>query len=147
MPKSRANPGFGVQFLFSNGDSPETFTGMAEIADLPGFGVTHRTDEVTHMSSPSGWAEHIATGVKEGKAFTLALNFVADDPHQIALFQTYINSGAKRNYKIIFTDEDNTHVIFEAIVNDVDISHPRDAKADMNVSFLPSGAYSWGTTP
>jgi hypothetical protein len=143
MPKSRANPGFGVKFMMGNGASPEVFAELAEITDLPGFGTTHRTDEVTHMSSPNGWVEHIGLGIKEGKAFTLNLNFVADDVDQIALFQTRVESGGKHNYKIQFTDDDDTNVTFEAIISDTDIGHPRDAKADLSVTVLPSGGYAW----
>lgn len=146
MPKSRANPGFGVKFKMGDGNSPEQFTEIAEIVDVPGIGTTHRTDEVTHMSSPGGWAEHIGLGVKEGKAFTLALNFVADDEDQIALYQTRVESGGKHNYQIAFTDDDATTLTFEAIINDTDISHPRDAKADLSVQVLPSGGYTWGAS-
>lgn len=145
MAKSRANPGFGVIFAFGNGASPEVFTPIGEIVDLPGIGTTHRTDEVTHMSSPGGWAEFIGLGVKEAKEFTIAMNFVADDPHQIALYQTYVESGAKRNYQIQFTDDDETQLTFEALISDTDISHPRDAKADLSVQVRPSGAYAWGS--
>lgn len=123
----------------------EVFTLLAEITDLPGFGTSHRTDEVTHMSSPNGWAENIGLGVKEGKAFTVALNFVADDPAQVALFQTKVESGTTNNYRIRFTDKAFSGVTFGAIVNDTDISHPRDAKADLSVQFLPSGPYTWAT--
>jgi hypothetical protein len=142
--KSRANPGFGVQFQVGDGDSPELFVTEAEITDVSGFGTTHRTDEVTHMSSPDGWVEHIKLGVKEGKAFNLSLNFVADSTSQRALYQTRVEGKDKHNYKIIFTDEDETYVIFEAIIADTDIAHPRDAKADLTIQVLPSGGYEWG---
>lgn len=146
MPKSRANPGFGVQFKFGDGASPEVFTAISEIIDVPSIGTTHRTDEVTHMSSPGGWAEHIGLGVKEGKAFTLAMNFVADDPDQIALYQTRVESGAKVNYQIVFTDDELTTLTFEAIVQDTDISHARDSKADFAVQVQPSGPYNWSAS-
>jgi predicted secreted protein len=145
MPKSRANPGFGVKFKIGDGNSPEVFTEIAEIVDVPGIGTTHRTDEVTHMSSPGGWAEYIGLGVKEAKAFTLAMNFVADDPDQISLYQTRVESGAKHNYQIEFTDDDLTTLTFEAIIADTDISHARDSKADLSVQVQPSGGYEWGS--
>lgn len=145
MPPSNARPGFGVQFQISNGDSPETFDPMAEITDVPGVGTTHRTDEVTHMSSPGGWAEYIGLGVKEGKSFTLALNFVADDADQILLYRTRLESGVKANYRIQFTDVSNTTLTFEAIITDSDIGHARDSKADLSITVQPSGPYAWGT--
>lgn len=127
-------------------DGTEVFTELAEVVDVPGVGVSHRTDEVTHMSSPNGWAEHIGLGVKEQKSFSLAMNFVANDTAQVGLFQTYIASGAKRNYRIQFTDTNLTRVTFAAIITETDISHPRDSKADISVTVLPSGepTYSLG---
>jgi hypothetical protein len=143
MPVSRANPGFGIKFKMGNGASPEVFDEIAEVVDVPGVGVTHRTDEVTHMSSPGGWAEHIGLGVKEGKQFSLAMNFVADDVDQIALYQTRVASGGKHNYQILFTDDDSTTLTFEAIISDVEMSHSRDSKADLTVQVLPSGQFNW----
>ena len=143
MAKSRANPGFGVKFQVGDGDSPELFVTEAEVTDVPGFGVTHRTDEVTHMSSPEGWAEYIKLGIKEGKSFTLALNFVADSTSQKALYQTRVEGKAAHNYRIVFTDDQETSVTFEALIVDIDINHARDAKADLSISIQPSGKFYW----
>jgi len=144
MPASNANPGFGILFAVGDGASPEDFSNvLAEITNVSGFGTSHRTAEVTHMTSPDGWVEHIKLGVKEGKAFTLALNFVADDVDQVSLFQTRLEGTEKHNYQITFTDDSGSAVIFEAAITDSDITHDRDSKADMTVSVLPSGAYSW----
>jgi len=122
-----------------------TWSELGEITDVPGIGASHRTDEVTHMSSPNGWAEHIGLGVKEQKAFTLALNFVADDTQQILLYQTRIASGDKNTYKIVFTDELATGLVFDAIVSDTDMGHPRDGKADASYQFQPTGEPTWTT--
>ena len=143
MTASRANPGFGVQFQVGDGGSPETFATMAEVLSVSGVGTTHRTAEVTHMTSPDGWAEHIGLGVKEGKAFTLGLNFVADDAAQVALYQTRVESGGRHNYRVIFTDAGDSQMTFEAIITDTTIGHERDAAADMSISILPSGGFTW----
>jgi len=147
MPKSRANSGYGVLFEIGDGQSSETFTAIAEVTGVTGFGTTHRTSEVTHMTSPDGWVEHIGLGIKEGKAFSLNLNFVADDADQKELFQDRVESGGKHNYRITFTDEEDTNVTFEAIITDTDIGHERDSHATMSVQVLPSGGYTWDSTP
>lgn len=143
MPASNANPGFGCTFAIGDGASTEAFTVMAEITSISGFGTTHRTDEVTHMTSPNGWAEHIGLGVKEGKAFTLALNFVADDAQQISLYQTRVESGSINNYRIAFTDDGASTCTFAGIISDVDINHERDSKADATITVLPTAGYTW----
>jgi len=143
MAPSKARPGFGCIFKIGSGTSTETFAALAEVVNVPGFGVTHRTDEVTHMGSDGGWAEHIGLGIKEGKAFTLDMNFVADDTQHISLFDTRVEAGSRHNYQILFTDVGATTVTFSAIVQDVEISHERDSAADMSVTFLPTGGFVW----
>jgi len=140
---SNANPGFGVEFRIGDGGGPEAFTAMAEVAGIPGFGTTQRTSEVTHMSSTDGWVEHIGLGLKEGKAFSIPLNFVADDSDQILLYQTRVESGETHNYQIGFTDDSNSTVTFAAIIQDTDINHDRDSHAQMTITILPTKEYTW----
>lgn len=144
MPASNANPGFGVEFRIGDGASSETFTAIAEVLAVNGVGVTHRTSEVTHMGSTGGWAEHLALGVKEGKPFTLNVNFVFDDTNQAALL-TACQNGTKGNYQIGFTDDAGSNVTFAAIINDLDWNHDRDSQAQGTISVLPSGAHTFGT--
>ncbi len=108
-----------VAALTGGVDGAENFIDLGEITDVPGFGVSHRTDEVTHMSSEGGWAEHIGLGIKEGKSFTLPMNFVADDQQQRELYQSRVESGELHNYRIVFTDDAGTFVTFGAIINDI----------------------------
>lgn len=146
--RSNARPGFGVQFLVGQGDSPETFVELAEVIDVPGLGHTVVTDEVTHMGSPNGVAEYIKVGVKEGKSFTLPMNFVADYAAQKAFFDSLITEAGdgRHNYRIKFTDVSGTYITFEAIASDTTINHAQRAKADCAVTFQPSGPWSWGVT-
>lgn len=145
---SGARPGFRTVLGIGDGDtnpSNETFLVLAEILDFPETGTAHRTTEVTNMTSPEGWVEHIALGIKELKPFTLPLNFIADDTDQIELYQNRVANGSKNRYMIQFTDEAKTTLIFSAVVNDTGIAGPRDAQATINVSFLPTSAPIWGT--
>lgn len=121
----------------------EVFTPIAEITGIPGVGVTSRTSEVTHMTSPEGFAEHIATGVKEQKAITIPINFVADDLTQRDLIETKLSNGSKNNFRIAFTDDSQTLLTFTALVTDSDISHDRDSHAQGTISLLPSGVPTW----
>lgn len=132
-----------VAALTGGTNGTAVFTDLGEITDVPGVGTTHRTDEVTHMASPGGWAEFLGLGVKEGKAFTLALNFVADDAAQKSLFKTRVEDGSENTYRIVFTDDVATTLTFAALITDTDIGHSRDSKADISIQVQPTGAYSW----
>lgn len=145
MAASNANPGFGCVIGLGDGGSPEAFTDIAEIVGIPGVGVTARTSEVTHMTSPDGFAEHIASGVKEQKSFTVPVNFVADDAGLLSLLKDKIKDGDIDNYRIAFTDDSNSLLTFAALVVDTDISHERDSHAQGSITFLPTGAPTWST--
>ena len=143
MPASSANPGFGIKFKVGNGASPEVFTEEAEVRGVPGVGYSHAMAEVTNMSSPSGWAEYIATQVKESKEFTLPLNFVADSVSQLALYQTKAAAGTKTNYQLLFTDDGASTLTFAAFISDVNIDHELRDAAMLNLTFRPTGVYTW----
>lgn len=142
MTDSNARPGFGVTLQYHDGGSPGSYIDVAEITGIPGVGTTVRTSEVTHMQSPGGWAEHIGTGVREGKSFTVPVNFIADDTSHVLLFQTR-SDGSRNEYRITFTDVGTTTLTFNAIVTESDISHERDSHATGSITFLPSGAFTW----
>ena len=142
MPVSKAVPGFGCVLAIGDGDSNQSFTDLAEILGVPGVGITHRSSEVTHMTSPGGWAEYIGLGVKEGKAFTLPLNFVADDAQQISLKDRVID-GSKNDYRVKFTDDGDSSLTFGAIITDLNLDHDRDSQAQASITFQPTGAHAW----
>lgn len=144
MVASAANPGFGITLGIGDGASSEVFTNLlSEIISVGGVGTSHNVVEVTHMSSTGGWREYLGTGVKEGKEFTVNVNFVADQANQITLYQTRVEAGSKNNYQLTFTDDGSSTLTFSAIVSDIDISHERDSQAQATITFRPSGAYTW----
>jgi len=125
------------------GGVDEVYSSMAEVAGIPGFGTTQRTSEITHMSSTDGWVEQLGLGLKEGKAFSVPLNFVADDSDQVLLYQTRVEDGTTNNYRILFTDDSGSSVTFASIIQDTDINHDRDSHAQMTVTFLPTKEFNW----
>lgn len=141
MAKTNAVPGFGALFLIGNGDSPETFQALAEVVDITGFGFTQMVADATHQLSPGGWVEKISLGLKEGKPFSVPVNFVADDAQQVTLIQTRASDGSKHNYQLQCTDVSQTTITFEAVITDVTINHPQRDKADASIEFTPSSAY------
>lgn len=141
---SQANSGFRCYFQISNGDSPETFRTLSEVIDVPGTSESQFIEEVTHMGSPNGNVEKIALGLSEQAPFTLPMNFVADNTDQILLLRTRIREKVQRNYRIVFTDANQTHVTFNAFVSNFEINHMQKSKADLSIEFTPTGGYTWG---
>lgn len=129
--------------LTGGSNAAAVWTDLGEITEIPGVGTTHRIDEVTHMSSPNGWAEFIGLGVKEGKSFTLGLNFVADDTQAKLLYRTRVESGVAADYRVAFTDVAGTTLTFSGIITDSDIGHARDSKADLSIQVQPTGPFAW----
>jgi len=143
--KSRANSGFSCYFQIGDGDSPEGFTTLAEVVDVPGISESQFIEEVTHMASPNGKVEKIAIGLSEQAPFTLPMNFVADDANQVILIQQKINERTQSNYRVIFTDALQTYVTFSAFVSNFEINHTQKSKADLSIEFTPTGGYAWDT--
>lgn len=143
MPASNANTGFGCTFAMENATTPGTFDVLAEVQGVPGIGSTQRTSEVTHMTSPGGFAEHIGLGIKDHKPITLPLNFVADDAEQIKLFRQRVGDTDPHNYQIAFTDESDTTLTISAIVTETSIDHEPSSHAQGSVTFLPTGDITW----
>lgn len=141
MAVTKARPGFGATFMLGNAGSPEVFTALSDVVGIPSIGSAQRIVEATHMLSPEGWSEHIATGVKDGNSFTLPLNFVADEAAQISLYKTRATDGSVHNYRVSFTDAGDSTLTFPAIITNVEITHEIDSKADATITFQPVGEF------
>lgn len=64
-----------------NGASPETFTTVAEVRGLSGFGVKRALRNVTNLDSAGGSLEYIAA-LKDGAEISLKVNFLPANPTQ-----------------------------------------------------------------
>lgn len=99
---SGAKIGFGVQFEFGDGESPEGFTKVAEVTNVSGAPSFQRGSvRVTHTDSPDRWHEEIA-GLTEGSTVTITMNFLPGHASQDG--DTGIFSHSKdpnnRNYRV-----------------------------------------------
>ena len=145
--ESQAVAAFKSSISIGNGQSVETFTKFAEIRDIPGFGHTHRTVEVTPINITGNFAEYIGTGLNEGKAFTVPFNLLVGSTQQIALLQTKSEDGSINNYRIEFANSGGRYVQFSAIIADLNIDLNRDEAQTGSLQFRPTGDHTWGVTP
>ena len=109
MAESNALASFGTIFQMGDGGSPEVFTGIAELRDIDGPGMTLGTVEVTHHLSPNAFKEKMAT-LKDMDDVTFELGFVPTDPtHDLTTgLASKLNNRTKVNFRVVFTDATTT---------------------------------------
>ena len=95
MAETEAKLGFGLLFQVGDGASPEVFTDLLEIYDLPEIGEDAELKEATHHKSPNGAREWIR-GLKDGSEFEIMANLVWD--------------ATQKNIKTLFDASSRPHV-------------------------------------
>jgi len=124
----------------------EAFTLVGEVNSIDGPGLGLETIEATHMQSPEGYREFI-TSFKDAGEMTVAMNFVPSDsqqdPETGILFD--FNNRTKRNWQLVFPDDEATTIDFAAYVSKFAVSAPVDNKLGASMSLRVSGALTWST--
>lgn len=145
--ESQAVAAFKSSISIGNGQSTEIFTKFGEIKDIPGFGLTQRTVEVTPINIGGTFTEYIGTGLADSKPFSVTFNFVAGSVQQQDIIEVKAESPIVTNYRIEFAHSNGRYVQFGAIIDDYTIDLNRDEAQGGSIRFRPTGSYSWGTAP
>ena len=114
---SNAITGYGTLFQVGDGASPEVFTSIAEVFDVPIPQSTTDLIEVTHYTSANSRKEYI-NGLIDTDEFTATMNFIPGDATQdppTGLIATQA-AGTTKNYRIVLPDSVQTTVTFAAVV-------------------------------
>lgn len=98
MAATEAQIGYGTLLKLGNGSSPETFTTIAEVKSIDGFGFTLAEVEATHMESPNGYNEYVS-GMKDGDTITAVLNMIRSNAIDT---KTVWDAGLRRNFELNF---------------------------------------------
>lgn len=133
-----ALPAQGYALKRGNAASPEVFTKIAEIMDLPGLNRTRTAIEANSLDTE--WEEVLA-GIKKGGEITFNCIFRPDDSTGQAALEDDYEDGTLVNFKIEATDSPPTTYAFAAIV--VGLQGPSgttDGKLGMQVTLRVSGA-------
>ncbi len=102
----------GIQLQKGDGASPETFTKIAGITDMPAINSAKSTIEDTSIDDSN---RHYNYGIGEPPSFTLTLYWDTDDTEQAALITEH-QDETESNYKIVCPDSPATEYEFKAII-------------------------------
>lgn len=141
---SGAVSGFGTLLKRENTAGGGVYTAIAEIKSISGPNLSVETIDVTHMQSPSGYREFIAS-FKDGGEMTFTMNFLPDDATQnwtAGLLKTF-NDRSMWNYQCLFPDPGATLVTFAALITAFAPNAQIDSVLEVNVTLKISGAPVW----
>lgn len=130
---------FGTQLQL--GDGVGGFTTIAEVKDLTGFGFTKAVHDASHHSTPNGFEEFVASGLKRSREFQVPVNFIPSAATQgntsglLALF----NNGTRRPYKMILTTAPTATWAFDAEVLGFEQMAPVDGLLGATFTLKPTG--------
>lgn len=126
----------GMVIKISDAASPEVYTTIAEVTSISGPGGSSTEIDVTDLSST---AKEKRLGLKDNGSINLAMNFIPGNT-QHALLRTLSESGAARNFHLLFTDSPQTQWAFSAYVQELSIDNSVDSVTTASVVLLLSGA-------
>lgn len=131
---------FGTLLKIGDGGGPETFTAIAEVADISGPAFELGTEESTHHQSVGGWREFVPT-LLDGGEIEFDLNFLPANGTQGysgGLLDDMVNR-VLRNFQLIFPDVGTTTWAFSAYVTNFEPDEPVEGKLAASVTLKISG--------
>ena len=108
---------------------------IAEIKNISGPTKSKGTIDVTSLSSTGGYREFIG-GFKDAGSITLSMIFRRDT---YEIMNTDFESSGLRNYEIIFPDDEDTTIEFEAEVTELGLAVSADEAILSDVTLKVSG--------
>lgn len=134
-----AKLGYGSLFKRGNGASPEVFTTIVEMHDIPDFGAEAALVEVTNFDSPNGTREYIS-GLADGVQFTVQGNSRLDNQTQLNLIADF-DAKVLRNFQIHLTSPQGIWS-FAALVIGWKFNVPVASSQQITFTFKVSGVIS-----
>ena len=98
MAQTEAQIGYATLLQLGNGSSPQTFSTIAEVKSIDGFGFTAAEVDATHMESPGGYVERVA-GLKDGDTVTFVLNMIRANAIQTKVVW---DANVRRDFQLNF---------------------------------------------
>jgi len=144
MASTQARSGFGAKLARGDGGGTEAFTNSVEVTGISGGDFVQNTADATHMESPAGYVEKIAT-LREIGDWTINYNFLPGNPTQDGLRADNV-AGVKRNFRVIIPGFGKR---FEgaAFVKSIGQDIPMDGKMTSSVVLSPTGQWVMVTDP
>ena len=136
MAATSARSGFGSLLKRGDGGGPEVFTTVAEVVNIGGISTRLNTADATHMESPDGWMEKIAT-LLEAAEVQLDMNFLPGDTTQ-SLLRSDQTNRTLRNFQVTVPGSSKVFA-FAAFVGEISPAFPPDNKMAQSLTLTPSG--------
>ena len=102
----------GMTLGIGDGGTPESFTTIGGITDMPNIAPSKSVKDRTSMGDS---IRYYGLGIEEPPSFTLSVFWNPDDAQQSSLDTAYTNE-TQDNYRITCPDDDDTTYTFKAIV-------------------------------
>lgn len=141
---SLAVSGFGTLVKREVPVGSGTYVAIAEVKSINGPNLSTDTIDVTHMASPGGYREFIAS-FKDGGEVTFELNFLPQDGTQDASTGLIADFNARlvRSYQIAFPDPGNSTATFSGLITGFSVTEQMDQVLGANCTIKVSGAIVW----
>jgi predicted secreted protein len=98
MAETEAQIGYGTLLKLGNDASPQTYTTIAEVKSIDGFGFTLAEVDATHMESPGAYVERVA-GLKDGDTMTALLNMIRSNA---LITKAVWDAAVRRDFELNF---------------------------------------------
>lgn len=149
MGKSRAFAAAGTKVYLGAGDdwateTSGTWTEMGDVINIDGPGFGRNTIDCTHMTSPNN-EEEFLSGRKVRSEIQLAMSFAPDDPTQNpdTGLKAIRDDGGERAFAFVYSNDDESCYLFNAIVSDFKITAQQAGKVDATCTLKLTGADDW----
>lgn len=129
---------FSSDVLASGTEGTEVFTTIAEITNISGPGIKMDLIDATHMQSPNAFREYIPS-LLDGTEISFDLNYLPGDDNQGGLRADQL-ARAKRNFRVVWTDTDNSTDAFSGYVTDFTPTAKIDDKLSASATIKITGA-------
>ena len=126
MPRTRAKGGFGTRLDYQ--DDAGNWITVQEVRNITFPNHVLHTDEATHMDSPGGAEEFIATGGRSSDDCTFDLNVIENEATHTQLQNDSAN-GTLRNFRSIYPPSVGRRLSFSAFC--MSVKESKDPKQTM----------------
>lgn len=136
--------GLGIELRIGDGADPEVFTEIPGCGNFGGPGDTRDTVDVTSHSSTGGYREFI-TGLRDGGEVSCDINWLFDDPAQLAL-ETAKASDDAGNFQMYFPMATANNLLsFAGLVTGLEWDGPIDDAVKRSLTVKITGPITTGT--
>ncbi len=144
MPVTSGMAAFGTKVQLGNGQSPESFTTIAELTTIDWSGMKVSLADMTNHGSVDSFKESVGTTIDPGQ-IKFTVNFIVTNLTHgyTAGLMLALVSKALRNFRWVFPDVGATTWGFSGIVSGFDCKAPVDGKMEANFTVDVSGKPSF----